>query len=336
MQNSTGGTFQKHHQGPSVWHLEEEISFPLQATLSAIQGEQGKPISMYSMGGLAEYCVVPAHGLTVLPNSLPYSESSILGCAVFTAYGAMAHAGQVRPGDSVAVIGVGGVGSRGNYLIVKQNNNSRLLMHHKIARAFGASDIIAVDVQDEKLEKAKIFGAIATINSKIEDPIERIKKFPTHDESATTRAFWLYLINEPGCGDGRPYSYSCVFVCNEVVDSISKSSYHVSSGGFMRGVVLWEPNKPVTIEEFQMPRPKAGEVLIKTKACGVCHSDLHVIKGEIPFPSPCAIGHEITGEVVEHGELSERKTIERFPVYLCYNINGSCPCIYVFILECPF
>ncbi|KAJ6416915.1 hypothetical protein OIU84_002741 [Salix udensis] len=63
-----------------------------------------------------------------------------------------------------------------------------------------------------------------------------------------------------------------------------------------------------------MPRPKAGEVLIKTKACGVCHSDLHVIKGEIPFPSPCAIGHEITGEVVEHGKLSDRKTIERFPV----------------------
>uniref|UniRef100_A0A6N2KRV9 Alcohol dehydrogenase-like C-terminal domain-containing protein n=1 Tax=Salix viminalis TaxID=40686 RepID=A0A6N2KRV9_SALVM len=44
----------------------------------------------------------------------------------------------------------------------------------EIARAFGASDIIAVDVQDEKLEKAKTFGATATINSKIEDPIERI------------------------------------------------------------------------------------------------------------------------------------------------------------------
>lgn len=46
---------------------------------------------------------------------------------------------------------------------------------------------------------------------------------------------------------------------------ISKSSYHVNSGGFMRGAVFWEPNKPLTIEEFQMPRPKAGEVLIKTK-----------------------------------------------------------------------
>lgn len=72
----------------------------------------GNPIYMYSMGGLAEYCVVPANALAVLPNSMPYTESAILGCAVFTAYGAMAHAAEVRPGDTVAVIGTGGVGSR--------------------------------------------------------------------------------------------------------------------------------------------------------------------------------------------------------------------------------
>lgn len=67
---------------------------------------------MYSMGGLAEYCVIPANALAVLPNSLPYTESAILGCAVFTAYGAMTHAAEVCPGDSIAVVGIGGVGSR--------------------------------------------------------------------------------------------------------------------------------------------------------------------------------------------------------------------------------
>jgi D-arabinose 1-dehydrogenase-like Zn-dependent alcohol dehydrogenase len=67
---------------------------------------------MYSMGGLAEYCVVPANALAVLPASLPYTESAILGCAVFTAYGALRHAAEMRAGDSVAVVGVGGVGSR--------------------------------------------------------------------------------------------------------------------------------------------------------------------------------------------------------------------------------
>lgn len=67
---------------------------------------------MYSMGGLAEFCVVPANALTILPKTLPYTESAILGCAVFTAYGAMTHAAQVHVGDAVAVIGIGGVGSR--------------------------------------------------------------------------------------------------------------------------------------------------------------------------------------------------------------------------------
>ncbi|XP_031262825.1 uncharacterized protein LOC116120996 [Pistacia vera] len=120
----------------------------------------GKPVFMYSMGGIAEYCVVPAHALTVLPESLPYTESAILGCAVFTAYGAMAHAAEVRPGDSVAVIGIGGVGS------------SCL----QIARAFGASDIIAVDIHDEKLQKAKTFGATHTVNAIQEDAIEKIRE----------------------------------------------------------------------------------------------------------------------------------------------------------------
>ncbi|KAK4353536.1 hypothetical protein RND71_025730 [Anisodus tanguticus] len=118
-----------------------------------------KPVYMYSMGGLAEYCVVPAHALAVLPNSLPYTESAILGCAVFTAYGAMAHAAEVRPGDAIAVIGIGGVGS------------SCL----QIARAFGASEIIAVDVQDEKLQKAKFLGATHCVNAAKEDAVKKIK-----------------------------------------------------------------------------------------------------------------------------------------------------------------
>lgn len=120
----------------------------------------GKPVYMYSMGGLAEYCVVPANGLAPLPSSLPYTESAILGCAVFTAYGAMRHAAEMRAGDSVAVIGVGGVGS------------SCL----QIAKAFGASEIIAVDVLDEKLHNAKTLGATHTINGLKEDVVDKIKE----------------------------------------------------------------------------------------------------------------------------------------------------------------
>ena len=72
---------------------------------------------MYSMGGLAEYCVVPANALAIIPESLPYSESAIIGCAVFTAYGAMKNAADMRAGETVAIIGTGGVGSR--YYLVR-------------------------------------------------------------------------------------------------------------------------------------------------------------------------------------------------------------------------
>ncbi|RLN04273.1 uncharacterized protein C2845_PM13G00630 [Panicum miliaceum] len=98
-------------------------------------------------------------------------------------------------------------------------------------------------------------------------------------------------------------------------DSAAAAGYHVAGGpSYMRGAVFWEPGRPLTLEEFQMPRPKAGELLIKTKACGVCHSDLHVMKGEIPFSSPRVVGHEITGEVVDHGTHTPIEIVNRFPI----------------------
>eukprot|EP01018_Ginkgo_biloba_P023783 Gb_00946 [translate_table: standard] len=119
-----------------------------------------KPVYMYSMGGLAEYCVVPATALAILPDSLPYTESAILGCAVFTAYGAMRHAADMHAGDTVAVIGIGGVGS------------SCL----QIARAFGGYKIIAVDVQDDKLENARKLGATHTVNALKVNAVDTIKE----------------------------------------------------------------------------------------------------------------------------------------------------------------
>jgi len=47
-------------------------------------------------------------------------------------------------------------------------------------------------------------------------------------------------------------------------------------------------------------------------ACGVCHSDLHVINKDQPYPIPCVLGHEITGEVVEHGAHTDPATVHRF------------------------
>lgn len=122
--------------------------------------EDGSPLSMYSMGGLAEYAVVPATDVFVLPENLPLEESAILGCAVFTAYGAVRHGADLHAGERVAVVAMGGVGS--NMV--------------QISKAFGASQIVAVDVSEDKLSAAEDLGATDTVNGAEEDPVSRVKE----------------------------------------------------------------------------------------------------------------------------------------------------------------
>ena len=122
----------------------------------------GEPIQMYSMGGLAEYSVVPATALAPVPEGVDPVSSAILGCAAMTGYGAVRRGADIKYGETVAVVAVGGVGSN----IVQ------------IARAFGASQVIAIDVADDKLEAVKAFGATATLNSMTQDAREEVLKLP--------------------------------------------------------------------------------------------------------------------------------------------------------------
>ena len=69
------------------------------------------------------------------------------------------------------------------------------------------------------------------------------------------------------------------------------------SSGTMRAVVLEAPQASCASRRCPFPEPHPGEVLVKVAGCGVCHTDLHVIKGEVAFPMPCVLGHEISGTV---------------------------------------
>ncbi len=118
----------------------------------------GTPVAMNMMGGLAELAVVPATDVFPLAPGLPLAESCILGCAIMTAYGAAKHAAGLRPGQSVAILGAGGVGSN---LV-------------QIARLFGAAEVIAIDVRDEKLPEVMKLGASRFVNAAKTDPVEAV------------------------------------------------------------------------------------------------------------------------------------------------------------------
>ena len=93
-------------------------------------------------------------------HHLPVLESCVMGCAVFTACGAVRHSADLRGGERVAVVATGGVG----------------LNIVQIARAFGASQIIAIDVRDDKLEIARRLGATDVINSRTTNSTEHVKE----------------------------------------------------------------------------------------------------------------------------------------------------------------
>ncbi|MFF8033427.1 Zn-dependent alcohol dehydrogenase [Streptomyces sp. NPDC016626] len=96
-----------------------------------------------NVAAFAEETVVPASCVLPAPDGVPLTDAALLGCAVLTGYGAVHYSAKVRPGETVAVFGVGGVG----------------LAALQSARIAGASTIVAVDVSPAKEELARSAGA---------------------------------------------------------------------------------------------------------------------------------------------------------------------------------
>jgi alcohol dehydrogenase, propanol-preferring len=97
----------------------------------------------------------------------------------------------------------------------------------------------------------------------------------------------------------------------------------------MKAALLHRPapitERPLSIAETPAPQPKAGEVLLRVRACGVCRTDLHIVEGELsPRRNPIIPGHQIVGEIVE-GATRELPIGGRVGVSWIGGVDGSCP-----------
>ncbi len=111
------------------------------------------------IGAFAEKTLVHAGQCTPVNSAAPAATAGLLGCGVMAGIGAAIHTGQVSRGSSVAVFGCGGVG---NAAIAG-------------ARLAGATTIVAVDLDDRKLELARQFGATHVVNARTTDSVEGVK-----------------------------------------------------------------------------------------------------------------------------------------------------------------
>jgi D-arabinose 1-dehydrogenase-like Zn-dependent alcohol dehydrogenase len=115
-------------------------------------------IGHYTDGGWAQYIAIPARNALPLPEGIPFEQGATLMCASATSFHALRKA-RLAAGETVAVFGVGGLG----------------LSAVQLARAFGALDVLAVDINEEKLRLAAHYGAV-TVNARDGDPVEAIRR----------------------------------------------------------------------------------------------------------------------------------------------------------------
>ena len=114
----------------------------------------------FGLGGFAEQALIHENQLAVVPKEMPFAQAALLGCGVVTGAGAVLNTANVKPGESVVIFGAGGVG----------------LNAVSGARLAGASRIVAIDIQQKRLEAARGFGATDVIDSTKSKPVEAVRE----------------------------------------------------------------------------------------------------------------------------------------------------------------
>ena len=112
-----------------------------------------------NLSSYAEYILTHEHSVVKVREDMPLDRAALIGCGVMTGVGAVFHTAQVRPGDTVAVFGCGGIG----------------LSAVNGAAIAGAGQVIAVDMIGSKLNLAKEFGATDVIDASQDDPVKVIR-----------------------------------------------------------------------------------------------------------------------------------------------------------------
>lgn len=137
-------------------HPEETLRTPDEPPRISRDGQA--ITNVFGTSGFAEFTLVHENQLAKVPKEVPFPQAAVLGCSCVTGAGAAINTAAVKPGDTVVVIGVGGVG----------------LNVISGARLAGAERIIAVDLEKQKESLARKFGATDFIHARADDPVETV------------------------------------------------------------------------------------------------------------------------------------------------------------------
>ena len=216
----------------------------------------------YGIGGFAERVLVHENQLAVVSKDIGFAQACVIGCATVTGAGAAINAAQVRVGDTVAVIGTGGVG-------LNVINGARLA---------GALQIIAIDVQDSKLAAAKRFGATHTVNAAEVDPVAAVRELTGRGVHHVFEVVGLPRTQQQAPDMARPGG--CVWFVGlaepgatlTVPSSLSMLRAHTSISGVHMGSTDLKRDIPMYVELYLQGRLNLDDLV--TQEIGIGDIDL--------------------------------------------------------------
>jgi S-(hydroxymethyl)glutathione dehydrogenase/alcohol dehydrogenase len=199
---------------PALCDVSARATLTLPDGTSRYKDAKGNTLNHFAgTGVMTEYATIHRDNVVKIDADVPLDKAALVGCAVMTGVGAALNTAKVRPGSSVAVFGAGGIG-----LNVIQG-----------AALAGAEKIIAVDLEDKKLEFAAVFGATHTIN-------------PTTQGDAVPQIMGL-------TGGGAEYTFECVGVPKLIEQAFAATR----KGGTCVVVGVAKVTDQITLGAFLLP-----------------------------------------------------------------------------------
>ena len=211
-----------------TWVPKDQTQARRQGGIASVDLPDGRTATSSNVFTWATHTIADEMYVVKVPDDIDREAGSIIGCAVITGAGAVLHTAKVQSGDSVAIIGVGGVG----------------LSAVAAAAHLGADPIIAVDLDDDKLDFAKKFGATHGVNASQVDPVAAVRDL-------TAVAGQFDVLRQPIAG--VDYAFDCIghaVTMRQISEMTRSGEFGQSKGG--TAVLVGVPQTPIELDSRYM------------------------------------------------------------------------------------
>lgn len=231
-------------------------------------GSAETPMSQFlNLSAFAERMLIHEHACVSIRKDMPLDRAALIGCAVLTGYGAITRTAGVRPGETVAIVGCGGIG----------------LSAINAAAIAGAGRIVAVDRVAEKEELARSFGATDFVNASGDDPAKQVRELTGGGVHHAIECVGLAATTEQAFAMLRRGGVATVVGMIPVTDKVSIPGWQLlgekSLRGSLMGSNLFPVDVPRLVDFYMAGKLRLDELIARRIGLGEVNEAFAEMKG---------------------------------------------------------